>query len=138
MKKNIALISLLLIPQASSNPLEHGVGIGLQYGGILGYQLAYHEAQHNFRAAAGLIGGSFGYDYYLTDNFSLGATYTLSVRNASSLNINYIPSKDKNSRWIFGIDLAHINSQRSSGSGFFLKQEKESKNVMWLSAGYKF
>jgi hypothetical protein len=64
--------------------------------------------------------------------------YTLSVRNASSLNINYTPSKYKNGGWIFGIDLAHIDGQRSSGSGFFLKQEKESKNVIWLSAGYKF
>ena len=137
-KKVIALTPLLFIPQANCGQFENAAGIGLQYGGILGYQLSYKEAQSNFRAAAGIIGASLGYDYYLTDNFSLGATYTLSSRNVTSLNINYTPSGYLHRGWVLGIDLAYIDGQRAGGGSFFLQREEESKNVVWLSAGYKF
>jgi hypothetical protein len=79
-----------------------------------------------------------GYDYYLSDTFSMGATYTVSGRNVSSLNINYVPSGYTNNGWIFGIDLARIDGQSAGGSSFFLRKEKKSKNILFFSACYKF
>lgn len=138
MKKIISLTPLIFIPQANCGQFDHAVGVGLQYGGIIGYQFSYKEAQSNFRISAGLIGASLGYDYYLTDTFSFGATYTASTRDVTSLNFNYTPSGYANSGWVIGVDFAYIEGQRESGSNIFYQREEESKKVMWLSAGYKF
>lgn len=128
----------MFIPFANSGEYKHATGFGIQYGGLVGYQLSYKESQSNFRGAVGLGGGSVGYDYLIADSFSLGATYTVSVRNVTSLNFNYMPSGNLNRSWIFGIDLAHIDGQKASGDGFFRKQEKDSKNIIFFSVGYKF
>ncbi|WP_371195726.1 hypothetical protein [Glaciecola sp. SC05] len=62
----------------------------------------------------------------------------MSFRNVTSLNLNYSPSGRVNESWIFGIDLANIQGQDASGDGFLSKQQKDSKNVIFFSAGYKF
>ena len=138
LKEIISLTPFLIIPQTNGGQFDHAVGVGLQYGGIIGYQFSYKEAQSNFRISAGLIGASLGYDYYLTDTFSFGATYTASIRDVTSLNFNYTPSGYANRGWVIGLDFALIEGQRESGSSFFYQREKDSKKVMWLSAGYKF
>jgi hypothetical protein len=56
----------------------------------------------------------------------------------TSLNFNYTPSGNTNKAWVFGIDLAHIQGQKASGDSFLRKQQKDSKNVVLFSAGYKF
>jgi hypothetical protein len=137
-KKVIPLICLLFVSQANSGQYDNAVGHGIQFGGLVGYQLSYKESQNNLRGAVGLFGASLGYDYYLTDTFSLGVTYTASTRNATSININYTPWGYLNKGLVIGIDLAHIQGQQASGSSFFLKREKDSKNIVWLSVGYKF
>ena len=134
----VGLALLLLIRQGNCGQIDNGVGFGVQYGGVLGYQLSYTQSQSKYRASVGLIGASLGYDYYLSDTFSMGATYTISGRNVSSLNINYVPSGYTNNGWIFGIDLARIDGQSAGGSSFFLRKEKKSKNIIFFSAGYKF
>jgi len=62
----------------------------------------------------------------------------VSVRNVTSLNVNYTPSGNLSKSWVFGIDLAHIEGREASGDGFFSKKEKDSRNVIFFSAGYKF
>jgi hypothetical protein len=84
------------------------------------------------------LGVNVGYDYFISDTFSLGATYTVSFRNVTALNFNYTPSGKLNNSWVFGIDLANIQGQEASRDGFFRKQEKDSRNVIFFSAGYKF
>lgn len=50
------------------------MGIGLKYGGIIGYQTVFSQEKHNLRGAIGIFGMSAGYDYTLYNNFSVGAT----------------------------------------------------------------
>ncbi|MDB4281381.1 hypothetical protein N9872_00215 [Paraglaciecola sp.] len=54
------------------------------------------------------------------------------------MNVNYTPSGNLSKSWVFGIDLAHIEGREASGDGFFSKKEKDSRNVIFFSAGYKF
>lgn len=49
-----------------------------------------------------------------------------------------MPAGNLNRSWVFGIDLAHIDGQEASGDSFFRKQEKDSKNIIFFSVGYKF
>ncbi len=49
-----------------------------------------------------------------------------------------MPAGDLNKSWVFGIDLAHIDGQEASGGGLFRKIEKDSRNIVFFSVGYKF
>lgn len=39
----IGLTSLLLIRQGNCGQIDNGVGFGVQYGGVLGYQISYTQ-----------------------------------------------------------------------------------------------
>ena len=134
MKKILFLmIGLLVSIQAKSDQVNHAAGSGLQYGGIVGYQISSTDDKNNFRASLGLVGAAVGYDYLVTDKFSIGTTATWTLRNTYSANFNYYPSGLQKG-WQFGLDLGYMPSD--GRDGFF--SSSRSRKVSWISIGYKF
>lgn len=130
----IALILCLLFTNSlRAAETNHAIGLGLQYAGIAGYQLSTKRDEHRFRGAIGIMGIGLGYDYFLSPKWSLGGTYTNSLRTVYSVNINYYfntPTEGFN----LGLDLGHMPD--NDGDGFFASDG--SKDVIWLSLGYSF
>ena len=136
-KFKTSIITLILFAFSHSlvkaEEVKHSAGFGLQFSGLVGYQISSIIDQHNFRASAGVIGVSVGYDYFISDNFSIGATYTGTIRNVSSINFNFYSSWYQNEGGFFGIDVGQMRG--GSGLGFSSPRDK---NILWLSAGYRF
>ena len=135
MIKILLILTLLFTHSLRAAEINHATGFGLQYAGVLGYRISTKNNDHRFRGALGLIGVSVGYDYFLSPQWSLGATYTETVRTVYSVNINY--TLPQNEGITFGVDFGHIPSDKASGSGFtYIKGN--SKNIMFFSVGYEF
>ena len=133
--KIICLLTCLFIaPHVQSTETSQSAGFGLQYGGVLGYQISSTKEKHNLRGALGLVGASVGYDYMVTDHFSVGTTATFTIRTTTSLNFNYYPEGNISDSWQIGVDFGHMSD--TDGDGFFATDGK--KNVIWLSLGYRF
>lgn len=134
MKTSAFVVCLLVASQTQAAEIDHAVGIGFQYAGVIGYQISTQQDQHRFRGAIGLVGVSAGYDYFIAEKWSLGVTYTETIRTVYSLNINYY--LDTPTQGItFGVDLGHMPDD-DNGDGFF--KSDGSKNVLFLSLGYSF
>jgi hypothetical protein len=131
MKKIGLLLCLFPALPLNASELNHAVGIGLQYAGVIGYQLNYQNEEHRFRAAIGLLGAAAGYDYLLNQHWSLGLTYTETIRSVYSANINYYPD-EPNSGIRLGLDLGHM--PKGDGDGFLFSGN--TKNVIWFNFGY--
>ncbi|GAA0859803.1 hypothetical protein [Aliiglaciecola litoralis] len=130
----LLLVTLIATRPVHSTELQHSVGIGLQYSGLIGYQLSTSLSQGRIRGSIGLVGVSLGYDHYITETFSFGATYTKSLRTVYSVNLSYMPKGLRNSGWLIALDLGHMPDD--DAEGFF--RTDGTKNVVWLSAGYQF
>ena len=133
MKKILLLLGLLPALPLKASELNHAVGIGLQYAGFIGYQLSYQNEEHRFRGAIGILGAAAGYDYQLNQHWSLGLTYTETIRTVYSANINYY-FDDPNSGIRLGLDLGHM--PKDDGDGFLFSGN--TKDVIWFNFGYGF
>ena len=131
------VLCLLFTTPLRANEFNHAMGFGLQYSGIIGYQISTKNDAHRFRGAVGLFGIGAGYDYFLSPKWSLGATYTQSVRKIYSVNINYYPKTPKKG-FNFGLDIGQIPREDASGDGFFRNKGRSSKDIIFLSFGYAF
>jgi len=136
MKIALLITALLISFQSKSNGISHSTGIGLQYSGVLGYQISSTTEEHNFRGSIGLFGIGAGYDYLATDNFSIGVTATFITLQTGSINFNYYPSGKSNSGWQIGLDLGHIANLKSSDDVLF--DNHNDNDFLWVSIGYKF
>ena len=132
MKMIFLFTSLLISFQARSSELNHSAGFGLQYAGLVGYQISSTTGKHNFRGAIGIIGAGIGYDYLVTDHFSIGASQTFTIRTVTSINLNYYPAGSILNGWQIGLDFGHMPDS-GGGDGFF--NTNVEKNVTWISFG---
>jgi hypothetical protein len=131
------VLCLLVSNSLRAAEFNQAIGFGLQYSGLAGYQISTKNDAHRFRGAVGLIGVGAGYDYFLSPKWSLGVTYTESIRTIYSVNINYYantPSKGFN----FGLDIGQMPREDASGDGFTRNNGNSKKNIVLLSAGYAF
>lgn len=135
MKKRLFIITSLLASFAcQSKDLNHAVGSGLQYSGIVGYQVSTVDQQNNFRASIGLVGVGVGYDYFVNDKFSVGTSLTLTIRPTGSLNFNYYPKGYKQDSWRIGLDYGYMPADDHNG---FFSSTKDNE-IVWFSVGYQF
>jgi len=103
----IAAVFLLLLGphQTSSAEFRNGLGAGLQYGGIVGWQSSLNSEYNKFRLSIGYAGITFGYDRYLGSKFSLGGQAFLNqLVIGAGLNLNYYFNSNNNSGWLLGLD----------------------------------
>jgi hypothetical protein len=133
----LLVLCLLFTNSLRATEFNQAMGVGIQYSGLVGYQISTKNNAHRFRGSVGLLGIGAGYDYFLSPKWSLGGTYTKTLRTIYSVNINYYvdtPIKGFN----FGLDIGKMPSEDASGAGFTRTKDKSSKNIIFLSIGYAF
>jgi len=102
----IAVLLLLLISRPSSAlEFKHGIGVGIQYGGIVGWQGSLNSEHSKTRLSLGYAGFTLGHERYLGSNFSLGGQaflnqYVIGI----GLNLNYYFSTHSRKGWLIGLD----------------------------------
>jgi len=64
MIKILLILTLLFTHSLRAAEIKHATGFGLQYAGVLGYQISTKNNDRRFRGALGLIGVSVGYDFF--------------------------------------------------------------------------
>lgn len=133
--RSVLLLFLTLSSSLFATEINHSMGIGLQYSGIVGYQVSMDKDKHRFRGAIGVLGIGAGYDYFLHPKWSMGVSLTETIRTVYSVNINYY-ANTPNDGFRFGLDLGHMPDTGDDGDGFF--NSDGSKDVVWLSVGYAF
>lgn len=137
MVMRLLVLTLCLVFSLSLNAKEmkHSIGIGLPYSGLVGYQLSFiTDDKHRLRGAVGLIGIGAGYDYKVAENWSVGASYTATIRSVYSANLTYHFSSFSEGLKL-GVDLGYMPDD-DSGDGFF--SSDGSKTVLWVNLGYTF
>jgi len=134
MIKTLLIFSLLFTHSLRATEINHTIGFGLQYAGVVGYQISAKNDVHRFRGALGLVGLSIGYDYFLSPKWSLGATYTETLRTIYSLNINYYANK-LTEGFNFGVDLG---SMPEDDIVLFNVNRVDRRNFIFFSVGYVF
>ena len=133
----LLVLCLLFTNSLRASEFNQAMGVGLQYSGLVGYQISTKNDAHRFCGSVGLIGIGAGCDYFLSPKWSLGVTYTQTFRTIYSVNINYYantPIKGFN----FGLDTGKMPSEDASGGGFTRIKARSSKNIFLLSVGYAF
>jgi hypothetical protein len=133
----LLVLCLLFTNSLRATEFNQAMGVGLQYSGLVGYQISTKNDAHRFRGSVGLLGIGAGYDYFLSPKWSLGGTYTQTFRTIYSVNINYYdntPIKGLN----FGLDIGKMPNEGASGDGFTRIKGRSSKNIIFLSVGYAF
>ncbi len=109
LKKLVFLMLLASSPSSYSWEHDNSMGIGLKYGGIIGYQAAFSKEKHNLRGAVGMFGISTGYDYKLYNYFSVGLTTgnfgtVLASYQYHALNFTYHVSGKYTQGWNISLD----------------------------------
>ena len=83
--KTLILIPFFMFGKSVLADTTISLGAGVQQGGFMGVQLAQFsdDKKHKFRGALGVIGGTFGYDYMITRNISVGGSvYYYNILNS--------------------------------------------------------
>ena len=129
----LLVFSMLVFPCQAKSEFNWGVGIGLQYGGILGWQGAYRFSSTKVRIAIGVIGLNLGIEQLLSNNFSVGIQ-GFGVGSTAGWGgfINYQLPAGGRKQWVFGLDLIR------KASTSVITATSESTNVLSVSIGYNF
>ena len=90
MKKVIALVCISLPAICSAAEFDNAMGVGVQYGGIIGWQGSVTEDKVHGRLAVGLAGIAVGGDLSLNNNVTVGVTAgAIAIATFTSFNVNY-------------------------------------------------
>lgn len=136
---------------AQAAEFKSSVGVGLQFGGLVGWQGSLHYGQNKFRGSFGLAGTAWGYDRYFGSHYSVGAQiFGNQFRIGGGLSVNYYLSQQLEPGFVFGLDLYRGASTDaavvevftdvvfagllSSDSPF----DAQIENGIFLSLGYQF
>ncbi len=138
-KIGFAVLASLAVSKSYAYESSHSIGLGLQYGGIFGWQAAVSGEHLNGRFAVGILGASLGGDLYLNKHISLGVTGTSIFFGSSyfeSVNLNYYINGRDVAGWRLGLDVAASrgDSLMQGGHG----DNDASGHGVLLSVGYRF
>ncbi len=145
---NTGLILLLIgSSPASANGLKHRLGVGIQYGGIVGYQSSINSGRNNFRVSVGLSGLTLGYERHVGSRMSLGLqTFANQSLTGYGVNVNYHWNAQTEPGWVFGLDVYQAyNSAEIAIDAYFdllfddaIDFDAELKSGAFASVGYQF
>lgn len=144
-------VSLSLFTSASyaeeDYTFELSSGLGLQYAGIIGAQVAVKDEDTKYFLGLGLPGISTGFQTLVGDSNqqSLGLTIAKLAGIFSSDIIfvtgtyNYYFTDFNQAGWVMGVDLG-LSREEHDSNGFFSDKvyEKETNGVLSFNIGYKF
>ncbi|GIU50343.1 hypothetical protein TUM4438_35960 [Shewanella sairae] len=135
------------ITSSHSNSIEttadtsFSLGIGYQYGGVLGVRYNYQKLNHVFFGSLGLVGGALGYQYAFSEQkhlfgFSVGSEVLTSEDGFAVLTYEYYPKGFTDGGWQFGVS-GGVRREDDGGSfGNVGKTATEPTGM--ISLGYKF
>jgi len=134
MKRNILYLafSLVLLIKPAFAEVRHSLGAGVQFAGIIGYQVSEQYGRNSFRVGFGVIGISTGYDYFITPNIAIGLqTFGSLFARGTGLNMNYYFSPTPSASWMIGVDVGRVYHSPLFGEDY-------TETASFISAGYRF
>lgn len=136
--KTLILIPFFMFGKSVLADTTISLGAGVQQGGFMGVQVAQfsEDKKHKFRGALGVIGGTFGYDYMITRNISVGGSvYYYNILNSyqgTALHANfYFNPANKNGFWL-GFDV--LNETETA----WKTRDQTEEVKTGFSVGYRF
>ena len=135
------------ITSSNSNSIEttadtsFSLGVGQQYGGVLGVRYNYQNQNHVFSASLGLVGGALGYQYAFSEQkhlvgFSVGSEVLTSEDGFAVLTYEYYPKGFTDGGWQFGVSGGVRREDEGGSFGNVGKTVTEPTGM--ISLGYKF
>lgn len=129
---SVVLVTLLTLARVAPAEAKSSIGIGIQFGGTIGWQGYARSNNNNFRVAVGALGVSVGYDYFLNDRVSIGVQgFIIGLSWGRGISANYYFTRPEIPGWLVGLDAFSASSGFAGSTG-------ESSNRILLSVGYKF
>jgi len=142
MRKLIVLLSLVCT-SASADEFQTAVGMGHQYGGLIGAQVSYKSDESKYFASLGLVGAAVGFqhsiepDSHYSYGMVLGSEALRSEDGFIFVNGNYHFNGFNQPGWVFGFG---VGATREDSGGFFSNTQgsTETKTAVSLNIGYEF
>ena len=124
------------IAETTDSKFKTGLGVGLQFGGLIGGQIGYVVDDHKTYVSVGAGALGVGYNYALSNDFSVGANFSLlipgmAIAAGASVNVNYHFGTAHQNGWMVGFDIGRIDRL----AGF---DDESSMNIVFISGGYIF
>lgn len=127
------LFSVLALP-CEAGESRHSVGMGIQYGGIVGWQGAQVSEKSISRFSVGTWGVTVGHDRFVTKNIVLGAQVFANIfLTGVGLNINYYLGSKNSANFVVGVDVFRAYEPLNGISG-----NRDLENNTFISFGYMF
>lgn len=154
--RNLAIVLVtVLLPytlgatEVRAGEFSNGVGSGIQYGGIVGWQGGYISGPNRTRISFGYAGFAIGYDRYFWHNTSIGLqVFANQYRIGSGLNVNYDVDGNPKKGLVVGLDLySGYDSSEYLGEFYWeyifdpegLRElDTRSRRGAFISVGYHF
>ena len=141
MKISVLVLSLVCF-FSSAGEYETAIGIGHQYGGVLGAQFSYKTESSKYYSSLGLIGASAGFQTIFSENsnhsygFVIGREELQSEDGFLFVTYDYHFDGFTNNGFVIGTGLG---ATREDTGGFFADTGKtETSTSVTLNIGYKF
>ena len=144
-------LSIFCSSQVTAGQFVNGFGVGMQYGGAVGWQGSYIFGQNKLKTGLGYFGLTLGYDRFFLPKTSFGVQY---VANqfviGAALNINYHFGSMPSRGWVAGAELFNgpnpVDSTEDILTGLTDFDgtladtiiEEESRTGLSISVGYNF
>lgn len=139
--KKVKLYSCVFTLLVSALACEAGesrssVGIGLQYGGLVGWQGAQVSNRSISRLGVGVWGVTVGHDRFIADNLSFGVQIFGNLfLTGAGVNLNYYVGSREAGNLVIGIDVFRAQEPLDSLDG---SSTKSFENNALISLGYMF
>lgn len=138
----LTLFSMASLAAEDNNTYQISAGLGHQYGGVLGAQVAYQEQDSKFYASLGLVGIAAGFEKAFTDNNQHSIGLVAGIEEIKSedgfafVTYNYHVNGFDKDGFVIG---AGIGITREDEAGFFGDSgETETSTSFTINLGYKF
>ncbi len=136
-KKLIVIVLLLFSSTSYTTELKHPVGIGLQYGGVLGWQGSLSSGENSARLGLGVVGFTVGYDRIFSESFSVGVqVFGNYFNHGAGISMNYYLGVGRSSHWVLGLDVFRAKLHLEEIFGEVIPNQFETG--AFVSLGYRF
>lgn len=141
MKKYLLLLSFTTF-NVSAFELNTSVGIGPQYGGIIGSQISIIENDVKYYLSAGFLGISSGVQFALGENtkhslgLNFGASFLWGDEGYLFATYDYHINGFENDGWVMGLGVG--NAFGSKGENEIASDIKNEDVAVSFNIGYKF
>ena len=145
----ILLLACFLVvsaPAQADVKFQNGVGAGIQYGGLVGWQGALNVGDNRFKLGVGYTGFAWGYERYIGSHVSLGGqVFANQFFVGGALNANYYFNQKFKPGFVVGLDVFRAFNTQLAVAEIFIEAlildfgfDAELQNGVSVSFGYQF